>query len=161
MSLDLAPVRAAIVAKLQTVAGIGVVHAFEPVVKDLAGLRQMYQAQDLGLRGWYVRRMTTSEVGEIYERTAEYATWRIQGYAAISDGGASELDMQALIEDMRQAFRVDYDLGGLIASQSSQSNGGEIGLQVREFSSVMFCDVLCHSVRLELSTERHLDIEEP
>ncbi len=162
MSLSLSAVRDAIVAKLRGIPGIGPVSAFEPLGKDLAALKKYYVAAGSGvLRGWYLRRMATAEVGEIYERSADYTTWRIQGYVAVSGDGASELDAQELVETIRQAFREDYNLGGVVASQSASSRGGEIHVQLREFTTVMFCEVLCHSIRLELSTERHLEIEEP
>lgn len=162
MSISLQAVRDAIVATLETVADIGVVHGYEPLAKSMQDLRAYYQSRGLQqLRGWYVRRISTQEVGEIFERGVEYATWRIQGYVAVSDAGASEIETQELVESIRQAFREDRDLGGAVASQSAPSRGGEIGIQVREISTVMFCDVLCHAIRLELGTERFLPVEEP
>ncbi len=162
MSLSIQPVREAIVAKLKTVSGIGVVNAFEPLAASMDALKRYYlPPASKSLKGWFVRRVSTQEVGEIYERGVEFTTWRIQGYLSVADEGASEIAAQDLVESIRQAFREDYDLGGVVASQSAPSSRGEIHLQLRELSTVMFCDVLCHSIRLELSTERYLTIEEP
>lgn len=149
-------------ALLKTVSGVGVVNAFEPLAANLDALKRYYLSAGSGkLRGWYVRRSATQETGEIFERGIEYSTWRIQGYIAVSDDGASEIAAQDLVESMRQVFREDRELGGLIATQSAPGSRGEIGIQLREFTTVMFCDVLCHSIKLELSTERYLPIEEP
>lgn len=162
MSLDIKPVRDAIVALLKTVSSVGAVNAFEPLATNLDALKRYYLAPGAKtLRGWYVRRQATQEVGEIYERGVEYSTWRIQGFVAVSGDGSSEAAAQDLVESMRQAFRADYNLGGVVESTSAPSQRGEIHLQLREFTTVMFCDVLCHSIRLELSTERFLPVEEP
>lgn len=162
MSISIATIRDAIVAKLKTVTGVGVVHTFEPLAANMDSLKRYYLAPgSKALRGWYVRRIAGQELGEIYERGVEYLTWRVQGYAAVSADGASELDVQDLVESIRQAFRADYNLGGTVASTSAPSQRGEIHIQLREFTTVMFCDVLCHAIRLELSTERYLPVEEP
>lgn len=162
MSLDLTPVREQIVSTLKSVRDIGVVHAFEPLATSLEGLKRYYVAPGLrGLRGWFVRRVSTQELGQVYERGIEYTTWQIQGYMAVADDGASALVAQALVEDVREAFRANPTLGDLVASLAGPSQRGEIHVQLREFATVMFCDVLCHGIRLELSTERYLTVEEP
>lgn len=158
--MSLGPVRDAIVAKLKTVPGIGVVNGYEPLATTVAALKRFYLAPGSNrLCGWYVRRSATQEVGEIYERGVEYTTWRIQGYVAVGQEGQSEIQAQDLVERIRAAFRADYDLGGLVASCAGPSSRGEIHVQCREFMTVMFADVLCHSIRLELPTERHLPID--
>ena len=59
--MSVSDVRAAIVATMNSVADIGVVHAFERYSANLADLKKLYWSPDHGaVRGWYVRRPQTA-----------------------------------------------------------------------------------------------------
>lgn len=60
--MSVAAIRTAIVARLASVADIGVVHDRERYAADHAGLKALYWSPTLGqLRGWHVRRQQTTE----------------------------------------------------------------------------------------------------
>lgn len=154
-----ADVRTAIVARLNAVADIGVVHAYERYSKDLAKLKQLYFSDDHGdVRGWFVRRPNTREFGNLQSRTIEVIRWRIQGVMALDDANASELTFDALIESVRNAFSQDETLGGRVDQCSEPGNeDGESCIQLDDAGPVMFGGVLCHAARLGLTTVRYLE----
>lgn len=157
--MNISPVRAAIVELLRSVANVGVVHEHEPLLSSIAELRKVYVHPALEqLRGWYLKRTATRTEGEIFEAAVETITWDIVGYSAVAEAGTSESEWDAVIDAVREAFRADYNLGGVVASCTS-ADRNEIGIQVRESQLVMFCDVLCHRARLQLSTLRYREPE--
>ncbi|MBF0093989.1 MAG: hypothetical protein HQL34_05530 [Alphaproteobacteria bacterium] len=144
----LSQVRAAIVAKLLSVPGVGQVHDHQPFLKTEAKLRELYVANGL-LLGWHVRRIGTRETSPSVGRFVERHLWLIQGVMAFDDSGASELAFDGLIEAIRAAFRADETLSGLVGGTADQEVAG---IQVEDSLPVMFCGVLCHSARLTLTT---------
>lgn len=147
-------IRAAIVAVLQTVPGIGRVQSYERYAKDMPGLKALYADNGL-LLGWHVRRIGLAEQGKIQPRSVEYTRWRIQGVMAIDDGAASELVFDDLVEAIRDAFRANDTLQGTVA-QCSLPDGSAAGIQLDDAGPVMFAGVLCHGARLSLNTVRYL-----
>ena|SRR5438309_3088293 len=157
--MSVADVRTAIVAKLNSVSGIGVVHAYERYASDLAKLKVLYcPTGETTIRGWFVRRTATHETGNIQSNTVEQIRWRIQGVMALDDAAASELTFDALIEGIRDAFSQDESLGGTVDQCSEPGNdAGESCIQLDDAGPVMFGGVLCHAVRLGLTTVRYLE----
>ena len=124
--------RTALAALLASVPDAGVVHSFEPYAK------------------------TQSEFAAAYVWTTftlNAHTWRITGYMALDDGGATELVFDELVEAIRLAYRLDPTLGG--AAQLSPADGA--GIDVTDSKPVVFCGVLCHSATLQLTTHAYLD----
>lgn len=151
-------IRSAIVATMQGVAGIGVVHAHEPYAKAMDKLKSLYVPDgETVLHGWFVRREAAIETGRIIPRSVEYLKWRIQGVYALDDAAASELAFDDLLEDLRDAFRANDTLGGTVA-QCAMPDGSEAGLQVLDAGPVMFAGVLCHAARCQLTTQRYLSM---
>lgn len=147
----LAQIRAAIAAKLDAVPGMGRVHDHQPYLKTEQRLKELYQAGD-HLNGWFVRRIGTRETSPFVGRAIEHHRWLIQGFMAFDGTGSSELAFDDQVEAIRDAFRADETLGGLVASTASQDAAG---VQVEDSLPVMFCGVLCHSARLILVTETY------
>ena len=158
--MSAAAIRSAIKALMLTVPDVGVVHEYERYTTDIAGIRTQYLYAPLGqLRGWNIRRATVKEFGRLHNRSVEASRWQIRGFMALNDAIASELQMDALIEGLRDAFRSDDTLGGTVAQCSvpgPNGSSGEHALQVEDFGPVMFAGVLCHGVRLGLNTYRYL-----
>jgi len=150
-----AQIRAAIVATMRTVPGIGVVQDRERYAKDMPSLKAMYQASGKGLLGWFVRRQQIVETDRIQPRSVEYLRWRIQGVMAFDDASASELVFDDLIEQLRAAFRANDTLSGTVA-QCALAGGKEAGLQLDDAGPVSFAGVVCHGARLSLVTQRFL-----
>lgn len=159
--MSVAAIRTAIVARLNSVSGIGVVHAYERYAADLAKLKTLYcPTGETTIRGWFVRRFRTNESGNIQSRTVEQIRWRIQGMMAVNDAAASELTFDELIESVRDAFAQDETLGGTVDQCSEPGNeDGESCIQLDDAGPVMFGGVMCHACRLSLPTVRYLERE--
>jgi len=147
----LAQIRAAIVAKLEAVPNVGRVHDHQPFLKTEAKLKELYVTNGQ-LLGWHIRRVGTRETAPFVSRNVERHRWVIQGFMAFDDTGASELVFDDLVEAIRDAFRADQTLGGMVAGTADEDAAG---LQVEDSLPVLFCGVLCHSARLVLVTETY------
>lgn len=149
----LAQIRAAIVAELSAITGIGRVHDYERYAKQESEFRNLYLA-DLGggvsqIRGWHVRRLTTSETHAVMASHEDVHEWQLRGFMAIDDSAASEKTFDDLIEAVRARFRANNNLGGLIASVYSPDGKGP---ELTESQPVLLAGVLCHSARIKLIT---------
>lgn len=146
-------IRTAIVTEMQAVVGIGLVHDYERYAAREGDFRTLY-LYDLGagekqIRGWYVRRRSTVQTREVMGSHEDVHQWLIRGFMAIDDAAASEKTFDDLIEAVRERFRVNNSLGGLISSIYSPEGKG---VELAESQPVLFAGVLCHSARLHLST---------
>ena len=155
---QLALIRSALVALLQAVPNIGVVHAFERYTREEAKFRELFTYPPTGttrqVRGWWLRRIASRERGLGVGRTEVVHTWHIRAYLALSDADASELLFDELIEAVRDAVRLNPGLGGL-CTQGPQ-DGDADGVQLLESGPVNFCGALCHSAVLEFKTWSYL-----
>lgn len=143
--------RAAIVAKISSVPGIGRVHGHERYLQDQEQLKALYVSGDQ-LLGWYAQRQKTAESSPSLGRYIEQTRWKIQGFMGLADDEAdpSELRFDALIEALRDAFRRDETLGGTVSSTVLPD--GTAGLQLEASGPVVFCGHLCHGATFSLTT---------
>jgi hypothetical protein len=149
-------VRHAIVTRLRAIDAVGEVQAYQRYAHAQDKLRAIYkESGDDQLCGWFVTRLSTSETARLEPRSIEQIHWRIQGVMALNDAEGSELDMDHLIEAIRDAFRNDDTLGDTVAT-CTLPGGGAAGIQLDDCGPVMFAGVLCHGVRLSLHTIRYL-----
>jgi len=154
-TLDLAPVRAAIAAKVAAVANVGQVHAYERYAREASALLALYKSAAQGgerLLGWYVRQGGFQEVFVDTGRWVRDVDWEIVGYMGLDDADATEKKMAVLVDAIADAFRDDDDLGGAVASCIIDNRGDQAGIQLREFGPVLFAGVLCHRARLGVTT---------
>jgi hypothetical protein len=149
-------IRAAIKAKIEGVGGVGVVHDYERYAKEPSKFKTFYvSGNPAQLLGWHIRRVTTRELLEDIARWRVVVGWRIRGFMGIADATATEKAFDLKIELIRDAFRADDSLGGLIFSCiDPQSN--EVGVQVLDHRPVLLHDALCHFAELGLTTQ-HLN----
>ncbi|WP_394789110.1 hypothetical protein [Rhodoferax sp.] len=154
----LAPVRAAIKAKLAGVPQIGHVHDYERFVREEGKFRSLFEFDLVNgskqLRGWWLRRTRTQELAIAMYRSVDVHTWQIRGYMALNDEDASELAFDELIEAFRDAVRADPTFGGICEPDPGEQ-GGQAAVQLVEVvdvGPVRFCGVLCHSAVLQLRT---------
>lgn len=150
-------IRAALVAMLQSVPGIGVVHGYERYAADRSNLRALYVAETGGqeqLLGWFVRRSQFSIARITPGRRAVTTTWSITGYMALADALATELAMDALVDAITEAHNADPTLGGLV---KLRREANPAGVTLEDAGPVMFAGVLCHAVTLRLVTEHNED----
>lgn len=153
----LADIRAAIVARLGTVADIGLVHDYQRYATDSAAFASLYTTTISGrrqIRGWWVSRTATTESSPALGRYIVTHTWRIHGYMSLDDAAATEKTFDTLVEAVRDAFRQDDNLGGVVDGTVIDEGAG---LQLEEQAPVMFCGVLCHAARLTLRTRHNED----
>jgi len=146
---DLETIRTAIIAKLEAVANIGLVHNRQRFAAKEEIFRELY-IQEAQLLGWHVRRVATREISPNSGRWIGDHDWEIRGYQGFSDVDESELAFDALIEAIRDAFREDETLGGVVFSTVTDRRAG---IEVAESLPVMFTGVLCHSCKLLLTTQ--------
>jgi hypothetical protein len=125
----LALVRSALADLIASVPDVGRVHAYQRFASREAEMRE--RAFTLGTNVLRVN-------------------WAIGGFMALADADQSELVFDDLVESIRDAWRANPTLGGLVAPVASDD---EAGIQVDEIAPVLFCGVLCHAARLSLKTE--------
>lgn len=164
-----ADTRAALQALLMSVPAVGVVHRCERYATSEQGFRSAYlythtdpAADAFGdgshIRGWYIRRVETSE-GTSNAQILNEHTWHVRGYLAFKDAIESELIFDELVERIRDAVRLDTSLGlpGLMGAAPFQ----ERGVQVSSAGPVVFAGVLCHSAVLTFKTRNWVDWRRP
>lgn len=158
--MSVASHRAAIVAMLGAVPGVGLVHDEEPYARTEARFRELYQyPAEAGpvIRGWWVRRIRTRELAPHLGRVINVHTWRIRGFAALDSDAGTGVAFDDLVEAIRRAFRLDPTLDGVAQPGPVDQPSG---VQVNDSGPVMFAGVLCHSADLALTTYDYLDADE-
>lgn len=145
--------RAAIVAAMQAVPGMGAVHDRERYASQAASLRALYVVQtETGeqLHGWYVRRLAFRVERNGAGLRRVFTTWQLRGFMALQDEAGSELAFDAVIDAVRAAFDADPTIGGAVQSTLFEK---EVGAQLTASGPVMFAGVLCHAADMTLTTE--------
>lgn len=152
--MSLATVRAAILATLQGVSGIGRVHSYERFAKDQDAFRLLYRDTDGRIRGWWFDRLSTREVDLDVATVRRIHTWRITGYLALDDAEATGEALQDLVEAIATAFRTDRTLGGTVLDIRDMTlDDAPSGIQIEGMEPILFAGVLCHRAQLRLVTE--------
>lgn len=146
--------RTAIVAKLLTVTDIGTVHSFERNARDEAGFREIYAAGER-VQGWHVRRVSRREGAEFNQ---VFTDWEIRGFMSIEDAVETELLFDTLLDAICDAWRADPTLGGAVLYPMDDASGVPV---IADAGPVLFAGVLCHSVRLKLTTRHVCDAGRP
>ncbi len=142
-------IRAAIVARMNTVVSIGQVHSYERFAKATSDFRQKYETSNRIL-GWNVRRKAKRVMSQTLGRSVVFNEWEIKGFMSLDDADQTEILFDNLVESLGDVFLADETLGGVVASIVTPE--GEAGLQLQESNPVMFLGVMCHSARLKLTT---------
>ena len=143
-------IRDAIAARLALVPNIGRVHTFERYAKDHPAFRPMFVTESGQMLGWTIRRVRTEERVVDSLTHAVVDRWRIVAVMGLEDAQESELAFDAMIETVRDQFRLDETLGGVVDTTTVDDLAG---LQLEDSGPAMFAGILCHSARLSLSTQ--------
>lgn len=154
MNPTVAQIRDAIVAKLNGIADIGVVHDYERYATAKADMRALYEYNGQ-IRGWFVRRIRSREQmpDNRLGKTNIDHDWLIRGYMSLADADASEKVFDGLVESIQDAFRTDETLGDVVSTTFFQD---QAGIQVLDLNPLLFAGVLCHGARLGLRTRHWL-----
>lgn len=154
--------RVAIVAALDSVPEIGIVHDRERYAASNADFQRLYlfepsDATTAHVRGWWLRRSATLERSRnLGHRSLNVHTWTVRGYLAFNDAAGSELVLDGLVEQFRAVVRADPTLGGVCQLGPLGTGDDDTdGVQVVDAGPVNFAGVLCHSVVLQLKTWSH------
>lgn len=151
-SLD--AIRAAILATLRTVDGIGRVHDYERFAKEASKFLALYQDDDRAIRGGWFDRLSTAERDLEIGTVRRIHTWRIVLYLGLADADASAKALQAVIEAVATAFRTDRTLAGTVLDIRDMTvDDAPAGIQVDAVEPVMLAGVLSHRATLRLTTE--------
>ncbi|MDF1622520.1 MAG: hypothetical protein P1V33_03500 [Pseudohongiella nitratireducens] len=146
-------IRAAIVAVLETVPGIGKIHPREKYSRTTKKLAEFYITDEV-LAGGFIRRVAFKRVSPDGGYTfVVYTTWDIHFFRGFQEAEDSELDFDALIDAMDRAFVLDQTLGETIDSIVGEEQSA---LQLVSSQPAMFAGYLTHYARLRLITE-HTD----
>jgi len=153
-----AELRAAIVARLEGVEGIGVVHGRQRYAAEQPAFRALYTVDAGGglrrINGWHLRRVRTAETSPTIGGAIAVHLWRIEGFLSFDDAAGSELEFDLLVERIRDAFRADPELGSAAVIPEDE---GAYGVQVESSEPVMFAGHLCHGCRLSLATRLYME----
>jgi hypothetical protein len=154
-------VRAAIVARLETVPAIGRVHDRERYTKNDVGFRALYHwtapdAEKPQVRGWFVVHRSTDRREPRLHRVSKADSWQISGLIEFEDSAAPDRALDPLIDAITDAFSDEPTLGGVVKSLFDQQSGEQAlnGIQVLQRQPVMFAGILCVRVDLGLITYR-------
>jgi hypothetical protein len=150
-----------IVAQLNTVPNIGAVHSYQRYADREKQLADLYQHNGR-LHGWFARRVSVVERQLASGCNTEQSIWLIQGYLAMNDATASELEFDALLDGIRETFKTDgFDPWRVMANgeeinlmYTEQPLKEQMGFAVLDSQPVLFAGVLCHSARCQLITNR-------
>lgn len=153
--MSTAEIRSAILAKLEAVEDIGNVHNRQRYTQRQNDFKEMYM-EDTKLIGWHVSRVSTRETKFDDHFNKAIHRWQIRGYMGLEDEEETELVFDKLIETIRDIFRKDETLNGIV--ETIFTDGGA-GLQLDDFGPVTFAGVLCHGAKLSLATEVFVEID--
>ena len=156
------PIRDAIAAVIAQVPGAGMVHTRERFANrpsDFAALFTVAAAQEKKVCGWTIRRVGFEETdGAEGHWTRQTSEWEICFYLSFTDGDASELAFDGIVDAVAARFRNDNTLGGAV---KATRRGGQTGLQLVAAGPVMFAGLLCHRARFRLFAETIARLDPP
>lgn len=153
-------IRAALVALLETVPGMGTLHNYERFASKPKDFQALY-LQGQNIRGFYIRRQSYRETPYSTMKNRVRARWIIKGFASLVDADATELAFDDLLDAIAATLRATpilFDANGNALCHTVTDDSA--GLQLEESGPVMFAGVLCHGATFSLTTE-HLEEIEP
>jgi hypothetical protein len=96
---------------LETVSGIGAVHAYERSSRSLA---EYFALMTSGgkVNGWMIHRLSTDSQREVYPLIERYHTYRISAIYELDDVNTSEVTFQAILDAIFEVFKSRNTLNG-------------------------------------------------
>lgn len=155
----LATIRAAIKAKLLTVANIGQVHDYERFAATQTAFLALYQtgvAPNARILGWWFDLASERRIEVETGLLRVVRTWQFVGFCGLEDADATAKIIQDLAQAIVIAFCADRQLGGTVIDQRDlDANNATVGPQFEGAQLVMFAGASCHRATLRLTTENH------
>lgn len=151
--MSLFAVRDAIQARLAAIPNIGVVHHYERYVEDLDKFREAFMVGKR-VRGGYLTRTRTREQFQSTSHNDETHVWRFNYYVGWLEAENSARGFEILVEAIRDAFRDDETLGGVVDTTNID---GLAGIQLDDAGPVMFAGLLCHGARFSMQSRNTVE----
>lgn len=155
----LATIRAAIKARLLTVANIGQVHDYERFAATQAAFLGLYQtgvAPNARILGWWFDLATERRMEVETGLLRVVRSWQLIGFCGLEDADGTAKIVQDLCQAIVIAFVADRQLGGAVIDQRDlDANRTAVGPQIDGVQLVMFAGVSCHRASLRITTENH------
>lgn len=151
--MSLAQIRAALKTTIETVPNVGIVNDFEPAVQREEDFKTYFLDPDLDyILGWSMTRETTTERDATYQSDFEDHLIVLRAYRAIDNAGASEKELQDLVELVRTAIRAEEATcwTGLVQFVGHP--------QVRIFEARLFGAVLVHYCEVTVLVTEHVTV---
>lgn len=151
--MSLAQIRAALKATVLTVPQVGIVSDFEPAVTREEDLKTYFLNPALGyVLGWSMTRETTAARDATNESDFDEHLLVLRAYRAVDNAGASEKQLQDLVELVRTAIRAEEsgrwnDLVQFVRPP-----------QVRIFEARLFGAVLVHYCEVTVLVTEHVTV---
>ncbi len=142
---------AAIKAIIVGVTGVpsGNVYDYERHAKDWSSYISSFKdTSNNKIHGYIITRNQAAEVAEVGRTNEESESWLIRGYYSLGNSGATEKTFQALIDDIRSAFRGKITVSGTVWDSDP--------LQIDRIENLMFGSVLVHYMEARLVTRNEI-----
>jgi len=139
-----AAIRDAIVDKVTAISGIGKVHGYERYTAQQTKLKELFESNNRIL-GWVARRASfrKTQLGDAVFMLR--SNWELHGYMSLDDASQTEIIFDALVDLVQATLSNDPTFGGI----GNYVPDYEIKA---ELDPVMFCGVLCHSVKINFDS---------
>lgn len=159
--MSFSAIRTQIKAILESVSGIGLVHDYDRWAVDWAKILELLKPSNQDkVNGWMITRTALEERLETFGRNLAGHSILIRGVYSLDDAAASGKTFDDLIDAIRDAFRVKYDLNGSCQSTfldfGSMQAEGKIGIQMKISEMRTFAGVLCHYCELLLGAQERI-----
>ena len=146
--MSLTTIRTEIKAVLEGITDIGMVHGYERFSTDWKKFLDFFKPAGKDyIRGWTIRRVTTTEELATHEEGDRDYSFKIRGYMSLSDSIASSDTFDDYIETICDTFRA-------LIRDDLNDKADMLGLmQVDLIEDRMFGTVLCHYCELSITIQ--------
>jgi hypothetical protein len=122
---------------IERVSGVGIVHEYERWTIDWNKFITIFKdPASSKIIGWEITRQAAPGIYIAHGQEEISAAYIIHGFMGLQDADRTDIKFNALIELIRDQFRIDWTMGGL--------NPGPQGFNVQLIDVRTFGSVLCH-----------------
>ena len=153
MSVRYSTLAAAIKAKLEAIAGTGIIHTYERNAVDMAKFIALFKDASGRICGWEITRRAVPEqyAGAIL-RVHQMV---LNGYMGLQDANASSITFQDLADAICDEFRNAEAPNGATWQYCDGQNPANTAAQIELLDDRQFGSILCHHATISITiTER-------
>jgi hypothetical protein len=144
-------VRDAVVARVNTVTGIGAVHSYQRFTNNWTDFLTIFAQTISGnfqVRGWFLTRDRITSVMSAYDKSTKTHHWKLRGIMGVFDSDNTEEIFQNLVDQVLTAIEVLDDAG---QSSVVKYSIGPVSAPIIE--GRVFGDVLCHYCEIDFTVD--------